>query len=310
MSLTLGSTVTALLWYTSVAFAPVSDVTALFNTNAFWAYILSTMCSADLSERRWEMRKLVAVTIACAGVFAVVYGSAHPRSKGSVPTPTSPTRSTPIVLIGEVTALTASITYALYQVFYKRFAVLPTGARPPALSGSPLLRRDYQTLPRDAEPRNLEARNADVDVDDDDELDLPTDDAIPSLPFALHPNFLTSLIGLATLLLFWIPIVIMYTTKVGGDEHPFQLPPDARTWWYIGLISSTGLIFNAGFMVLLGIWGPVIVSVGNLLTIVLVEISDVLFGNGIQTVTVWSLLGSGMIVGAFAVLAIDMMRSK
>ncbi|KAG8856350.1 hypothetical protein FRB96_006501 [Tulasnella sp. 330] len=306
IGLTLGSTVTALLWYISVAFAPVSDVTALFNTNAFWAYTLSVMCSADLAERRWEVRKLLTVVIACAGVFAVIYGSAHPRSE---PTHISPGRASPKVLFGEGIALTASITYAFYQVFYKRFAVLPAGTGPPTLTSSPLLRRDYQPLPREQDTPLIADMGGGADETvEEEEFDPSTDISEQSPPFALHPNFLTSLIGLSTLLIFWVPILVMHLLKVGGDEHPFQFPPNATTWWYIALISLTGVVFNAGFMVLLGIWGPVIVSVGNLLTIVLVEISDVLFGNGLSTITVWSLLGSGMIVGAFAFLAVDVMR--
>lgn len=58
--------------------------------------------------------------------------------------------------------------------------------------------------------------------------------------------------------------------------------------------------------VLLGVWGPVLVSVGNLLTIVLVLISDVLLGGATDTITVWSLMGAGVIVAAFSVLAYDM----
>jgi hypothetical protein len=46
--------------------------------------------------------------------------------------------------------------------------------------------------------------------------------------------------------------------------------------------------------------------VGNLLTIVLVFISDVLWGGAAETVTVWSVMGAGVIVAAFAVLAFDM----
>ena len=57
--------------------------------------------------------------------------------------------------------------------------------------------------------------------------------------------------------------------------------------------------------VLLGVWGPIVTSVGNLLTIVLVLMSDSIFGNAVDTLTKWSLLGSGMIVCAFAVLAYD-----
>ena len=72
-------------------------------------------------------------------------------------------------------------------------------------------------------------------------------------------------------------------------------------------------------------------SVGNLLTIVLVLISDVshptiewnetiiiivytclqcVFGAGTDTLTTWSLLGSGGIVLAFGVLAYDMFTKR
>lgn len=50
------------------------------------------------------------------------------------------------------------------------------------------------------------------------------------------------------------------------------------------------------------------VSVGNLLTIALVLASDAVLGNGAQTITPWTLIGCGMIIGAFAVLAFDMLR--
>jgi hypothetical protein len=50
-------------------------------------------------------------------------------------------------------------------------------------------------------------------------------------------------------------------------------------------------------------------SVGNLLTIVLVFLSDILFGAGLGVVTFGSSLGSGMIVAAFGVLSYDMLNS-
>lgn len=60
----------------------------------------------------------------------------------------------------------------------------------------------------------------------------------------------------------------------------------------------------------MAIWGPVLVSVGNLLTIVLVLISDVFLGGATDTITVWSLMGAGVIVAAFGVLAYDMMNGR
>lgn len=51
-------------------------------------------------------------------------------------------------------------------------------------------------------------------------------------------------------------------------------------------------------------------SVGSLLTIVMVFISDIVFGGAVDTITAWSLVGSGIIVAAFAVLAYDMMMRR
>jgi len=64
------------------------------------------------------------------------------------------------------------------------------------------------------------------------------------------------------------------------------------------------------FEILLGVWGPIITSVGNLLTIVLVFLSDVLIGGAAESVTVWSLVGSGVIIAAFGVLAYDMFNRR
>jgi hypothetical protein len=48
----------------------LSDVTVIWNTNAFFAYIITVR----LFELNWEPRKLLAVLIATFGVVAVVYG--------------------------------------------------------------------------------------------------------------------------------------------------------------------------------------------------------------------------------------------
>jgi len=49
-------------------------------------------------------------------------------------------------------------------------------------------------------------------------------------------------------------------------------------------------------------WGPILVSVGNLLTILLMLLVDMLLMDGVLP-TGWSMLGCGMIVGGFGVLA-------
>lgn len=82
--------------------------------------------------------------------------------------------------------------------------------------------------------------------------------------------------------------------------------------------------------VLLGLWGPIVTSVGNLLTIVLIFMTDVspfliilpprelkdvcyyqlTFGAGPETLTPWSLVGCSVIVAAFSVLAYDMFSRR
>ena len=61
--------------------------------------------------------------------------------------------------------------------------------------------------------------------------------------------------------------------------------------------------------ILLGAWGPIVTSVGNLVTIVLVVLSDVVLGHAADALTVWSVTGSAMVVCAFAVLAHDTLRT-
>ena len=61
---------------------------------------------------------------------------------------------------------------------------------------------------------------------------------------------------------------------------------------------------------MLGVWGPVIASVGSLLTIVLVVISDALWGAGLEALTFWSICGSTIIVAAFGMLAYDVYQKS
>lgn len=63
-------------------------------------------------------------------------------------------------------------------------------------------------------------------------------------------------------------------------------------------------IFNAGFMILLSHWGPVVTSVGNLFTLVLVAASDEVIAllNGYSSLSLSTLAGSGLILVAFGML--------
>lgn len=278
MALTAGITLPGLLWFASISLASVSDVTAIWNTNAFFAYLITV----KLLGLKWEARKMMAVTLATVGVAVVVYGGASQQVEtGNAALmairPTAP-------LIGNLLTLVASLGYGLYQVLYKIYATLPS---------DPESRQDniYQNIPEDDE---LAA-----------EREVSTvafeDDAIYPPPFGLHANLLTSLMGVVTCLVLGIFLPILHDTGL----EIFHWPSNALVAASIAGIALSGVVFNSGLMVLLGTWGPIITSVGNLLTIVLVLISDIIFGNGTATITIWSWVGCGAIVFAFGVLAYD-----
>ena len=189
----------------------------------------------------WERKRMFAVLLATAGVMAVIYGGAsipegsnkQPEISRRAPTATSP-------LLGDLLTLVASVGYGLYQVFYKRYLALPSDPEREELS-----RSSYIPIPRTSFD----------DVNDDGSLaeDITSRDSQPTFdtaiyppPFGLHPNLLTSLTGILTLLLFWIPLPILH--YIGAE--PFHLP----TNWYVALvilgIAVTGVMFNAGIMVI------------------------------------------------------------
>ncbi|TBU35294.1 hypothetical protein BD309DRAFT_970868 [Dichomitus squalens] len=288
--LTLGMTVPSLLWFVAVALAPVTDVTALWNTNALFAYVFTVL----LFGHKWDPRRLLAVLIATVGAAVVVYGDSGPdktdSSEGLLSAPSLEDEGPSSPLMGDLLTLAASILYAAYQVFYKAYAALPND---PEVESNEV----YAPL----------ADSPDGPVDDlesgSDAVVWSHGQIIDPLPFGLHPNLLTFGIGICTLVVFWIPIPILHILGI----VPFELPQRGITYLAIGGVALSGAVFNAGFMVLLGVWGPVVTSVGNLLTIVLVFLSDAIWGGAVDKVTFWAVLGCGSIVIAFAILAYDLM---
>ncbi|KZT02682.1 uncharacterized protein LAESUDRAFT_661140 [Laetiporus sulphureus 93-53] len=299
--LTAGMTFPALLWFIAVSLASVTDVTALWNTNAFFAYLLTVR----FLKLRWDPRRLAAVILATLGATAVVYGGSTAntpeaslwgkRSIASVLRRAVFVPSAP--LIGDLLTLVASVLYGLYQVLYKIYAALPSD--PEVLDDE---------VPTDALYRRLPTSyDSTLDIDEA-AVNIPqvADEAVYPPPFGLYPNMLTSAIGVLTLLVLWIPIPILDYYGIST----FSLPKTSLQVVAIAGIALSGVVFNAGFMILLGVWGPVVTSVGSLLTIVLVFISDIIFGGAVETITPWGLLGSGSIVIAFALLAYDMTRRR
>ncbi|GJJ13775.1 hypothetical protein Clacol_008032 [Clathrus columnatus] len=263
---------------------------------------------------------LGAVILATIGVIIDVYGGSSSGGRGesldSSPIPNGGTMNheaslpSTAPLAGDLLTLIASLAYALYQVLYKRYAALPSDdiAEFHIPQSRPTLSRthsSYQSLCNNPLPPSpIESSTylfSERHIKDDDN---DGDDEYSDLPFGLYPNFLTSCLGLSTAVLLGFGIPLLHWTSL----ERFQLPPDTHTALCIGGIALTGLIFNASFMILLGIWGPILTSVGNLLTIVLVIIADFFFNHG--AVSIWSLIGAAMIASGFAILALDMIQLK
>ncbi|KIO25813.1 hypothetical protein M407DRAFT_24868 [Tulasnella calospora MUT 4182] len=296
----------ALLWYLSVIFAPISDVTAIWSSNAFWTYIISVLASSyciSSSGRhvhKWESRKLLAVSMASVGVAAVVYGGNSQTQQPTSPSKFSNglTSSSELVLLGDALALVSALSTASWAVWYDRSIALPegSGSRPPSPQCSDHIdgaHAEYRPLRTDDELTRLTGATE------------PTSTPPSSLPFGLHANFFSWTTGMITFFVLWIPLFLINIMKLGP---PVELPPNPKVWLCVGFICVMSMTYNAGALILLYMWGPVLIAVASLLTIVLVLAGDALFGKGMQTITFETLLGSTMIVGAFGLLARDSMK--
>ncbi|GAA5928446.1 hypothetical protein JCM3775_000613 [Rhodotorula graminis] len=379
--LTIFISAPALSWYAAVPLTSMTDITAIYNVFAFWAYLLSLYYLPSPASARespsHRLFNLLSVVLAVCGVFVIAYGDATGSSDGE-----GANR-----LIGNGLALFGSIAYAGYEVWYKIHIALPDST-PDDQPLTPILpvhqrQSSHRPLPAHGAPSpssaaraagtpdtlaaaidDLDSRPAsdsDDDNDDDREDRGPASEtssllnspvgtptrlgspvgghssnlssssraappptrprlgvprrlshaatsprpprASPTL-FLLYSNVLTSLIGLCTLLFLWIPIPLLQL--VGWED--FEWPPVEARWALAGIIAS-GVVFNGGFMLLISLLGPVIASVANLLTLILVAAADALFVPSAPPITRSTLLGGGMIVTAFAGLIAGEVRS-
>ena len=121
-------------WYVAVDLTSPSDLTAIYNCSAFFAYVFSIWLLND----RWRWDKMLSVGLAIVGVLVVAYGDKDdPKSPGGGGSPpnnsdraiinstTFPTR-----LIGNIIIGIGSVLYGLYEVLYKKLACPPEGTSP------------------------------------------------------------------------------------------------------------------------------------------------------------------------------------
>ena len=114
-------------WYVAVDLTSASDLTAIYNCSAFFAYAFSIPLLGD--KFRWN--KVFAVAVAIAGVMVVVYGDSGPtkhssKSGGSVGGGEEPEEASNRTL-GNIVIGIGSVLYGFYEVLYKKLACPPEG---------------------------------------------------------------------------------------------------------------------------------------------------------------------------------------
>ncbi|KAF3023571.1 hypothetical protein E8E14_011146 [Neopestalotiopsis sp. 37M] len=120
--ITSALTVAGLSWYLAVDMTSPSDLTAIYNCSAFFAYAFSV----PLLKEKLRLDKSFAVIIAIIGVMVVAYGdSKEEGGSGDEDQATNHTAGTRF--LGNLIIGAGSILYGLYEVLYKRWACPPEG---------------------------------------------------------------------------------------------------------------------------------------------------------------------------------------
>lgn len=119
-------------WYVAVDLTTASDLTAIYNCSAFFAYAFSI----PLLKEKIRTSKVVAVAVAIAGVLVVAYGDTSPGKHGSksgggaggdkAPDPKEASNRA----VGNLIIGVGSVLYGLYEVLYKLLMCPPDGCSP------------------------------------------------------------------------------------------------------------------------------------------------------------------------------------
>jgi len=115
--LTAALTVAASTWYLAVNLTTASDLTAIYNCGAFFAYAFSI----PILKEKPRLDKVVSVIVAIIGVFIVAYGD------GNTDPNTPENIDRPYRIWGNIIIGIGSVLYGLYEVMYKKLACPPDG---------------------------------------------------------------------------------------------------------------------------------------------------------------------------------------
>ncbi|KAL8816625.1 MAG: hypothetical protein Q9223_004400 [Gallowayella weberi] len=117
---TTALTIAGASWYYAVGMTSGSDLTAIYNCSAFFAYAFSIPLLGD----KFRIDKTLAVVIAIAGVMTIAYGDSKQTGAGVTP------ESANNRAVGNIVIGIGSVLYGLYEVLYKKMACPPEGVSP------------------------------------------------------------------------------------------------------------------------------------------------------------------------------------
>ena len=118
-------------WYVAVNLTSPSDLTAIYNCSAFFAYAFSI----PLLKDKFRFDKMFSVAVAIAGVLIIAYGDSAPtkhggKSGGSVGGRPPKDDEAQNRSLGNIIIGVGSVLYGLYEVMYKKLACPPEGTSP------------------------------------------------------------------------------------------------------------------------------------------------------------------------------------
>jgi drug/metabolite transporter (DMT)-like permease len=120
-------------WYVAVDLTTASDLTAIYNCSAFFAYAFAV----PMLREKLRLSKVTAVTIAIVGVMIMAYGGKGTtpkhgsKSGGGAGGPShKPDHEVEYRFLGNIIIGIGSVLYGFYEVLYKRVACPPDNCPP------------------------------------------------------------------------------------------------------------------------------------------------------------------------------------
>ena len=125
--ITTALTIAGAAWYVAVNLTTASDLTAIYNCSAFFAYAFSIPILKD----KLRVDKVFSVAIAIIGVLIVAYGGHDDDGKDTADGTIGKSKDqAEHRLLGNILIGIGSMLYGLYEVLYKRYACPPEGTNP------------------------------------------------------------------------------------------------------------------------------------------------------------------------------------